>query len=63
MYNLAGVIVDVIILVVIAWLVSIAPFIEGTFKSFIIWALMAIGAIIIVLFILGIAGGSGVIRL
>lgn len=49
---------ELVVLGVAAWLVSIAPFINGQFKTIINYALIVIGAIIVVSFLLGITGSN-----
>lgn len=43
-----SIIIQLIVLGVIAWLVSIAPFIEARFKSFITWVLIALAVVILI---------------
>lgn len=50
---------ELVVLGVVAWLIGRAPFIDDEYKVFIKWALIVIGAIIIVLFVWGLLGGGG----
>lgn len=58
-------IVWLVVLGVVAWIVSLAPFVEATFKKFITYVLLVIGAIMVISFLLGILDGGtiGDIRL
>ncbi len=51
-------IIYVLILGFIAWLVSIAPMINPTFKAFINFLLIAAAGILVIVFLIGIAHGG-----
>lgn len=61
--TLAFLIIVLIILGVIAWLVTIAPVINPTFKSFIVYALIVVGAILLVDWLLIASGHSPLFNL
>lgn len=46
------------VLGLIAYLVNRAPFIEATFKTFIVWALIVVGAIYLIWTVAGLLGVS-----
>lgn len=59
--SVAAVVVSVLILGFIAWIVESAPMIDASFKAFIKWVLLAIAAVIIIVWLLGLVGyGSGI---
>ena len=47
-----------IILGVLAWVIDMAPFIEGTFKTFIRYALIVVAAVLVVVFLLALVNGG-----
>lgn len=49
-------VIELIILGFAAWLVESAPFIDASFKGFIKWILMALAAVLVVVFLLGLVG-------
>lgn len=53
-----AVILTLIILGVVAWLVDRAPFISVTFKPFITYVLLAIGALVLIAFLINLLGGN-----
>lgn len=60
--TILSLIVWLLILGFVAWLVSIAPIIDATFKNFIKWILVVIGAVMVLMFLLGIVDDGGLIR-
>lgn len=58
METFIGLIIWLLVLGLIAYLVEIAPFLDGTFKVFIRWALIAVGVVILISFLLGYAGAD-----
>lgn len=54
--TLIGLLVGILILGLIAYLVSIAPFIEATFKSIINFVLIVVAVILVIYFLLGVTG-------
>jgi hypothetical protein len=47
----------------VAWLVEISPITNATFKSFIVYALIVVGAIILIFFILAAVAAKGHVAL
>lgn len=59
--SVAVVVVSVLILGFIAWIIESAPMIDPSFKAFIKWVLLAIAAVILIVWLLGLVGyGSGI---
>jgi len=56
--TLLTLIITLFILGLIAWLVSISPITNPTFKSFINFALIVVGAIVLIAFVIGVFGGN-----
>lgn len=54
--TILALIVYLVVLGIIAYLVNLAPFIQQTFKTFIVYVLILIGAIILISFVLGLVG-------
>lgn len=49
-------IITLAILGLVAWLVGIAPMIDATFKTFINYALIVVGAVVLIVWVLNYAG-------
>ncbi len=58
--SLLGVIIVVLVLGFIAWLVSKAPSIDPTIKQIAVFLIIAIAAIIVIYFLLGLVGHQGI---
>lgn len=59
--SVVAVVVAILVLGFLAWIIESAPMIDGSFKAFIKWVLLAIAAIILVVWLLGLVGfGTGI---
>lgn len=56
--TLIALIICLVILGVVAYLVNVAPVIAQPFKQFIIFALIVIGAIVVISFLISLTGGT-----
>lgn len=55
------ILIEIAILGFIAWVVNRAPIIEQPFKSFIVYGLLVIAAVILIGFLLGITGPGNIV--